>query len=242
MSDETAKRRANRQQRRRERSDGSSAARTADSDGGGQNSEAGESSLGDLATDLLKRAASPTVLGAAAGAAAAARLTAKPKEQQAGRARGTAQRRQGGRAKKEAQKTDAEEQIVLEGQERTEEPLHAGLASAAQARAEPDEAEEQEEQEEPPPALGRSERGEAIRQAVRYAHELTGRDVDTVSGIERHEQGLRVTVEVVELKRIPSSTDVLASYELILDGDGDLIEYRRARRYYRNSTTEDRFA
>jgi hypothetical protein len=34
--------------------------------------------------------------------------------------------------------------------------------------------------------------------------------------------------------RIPESTDVLASYEMELDGDGNLRRYGRVRRYRRS--------
>jgi len=43
---------------------------------------------------------------------------------------------------------------------------------------------------------------------------------------------------VVELDRIPSSTDVLASYEVGLDGDGRLVDYARTRRYTRSRADE----
>ena len=42
-----------------------------------------------------------------------------------------------------------------------------------------------------------------------------------------------VTVEVVEDRRIPSSTDLMSTYEAELDGDGELMSYRRTRRYPR---------
>ena len=71
-----------------------------------------------------------------------------------------------------------------------------------------------------------------------YAHQLTGRRVDTFSGLAKDDRGWRVEVEIVEVPRIPSTTDVLASYEIVLDDDGELIEYRRARRYYRNATDD----
>ena len=47
--------------------------------------------------------------------------------------------------------------------------------------------------------------------------------------------GVRVgaQLEVVEVPRVPASTDVMASYQLTLDGDGNVVRYRRARRYYR---------
>ena len=44
-----------------------------------------------------------------------------------------------------------------------------------------------------------------------------------------------VTLEVVELTRIPESTDVLASYEVELDDDGNASRATSAvRRYYRS--------
>jgi hypothetical protein len=43
-----------------------------------------------------------------------------------------------------------------------------------------------------------------------------------------------VTLEVVELRRIPESTDVLASYDVELDGDGGFLRFERGRRYNRS--------
>ena len=54
-----------------------------------------------------------------------------------------------------------------------------------------------------------------------------------MSGVEPSGDGWLVTIDVVEDHRIPSSTDVLASYEAELGPDGDLIAYRRVRRYAR---------
>jgi hypothetical protein len=65
--------------------------------------------------------------------------------------------------------------------------------------------------------------------------QLTGRAADTVSALEPEDGGWRVEVELVELERIPSSTSVLATYEVRLDDHGALRGYRRLRRYYRNA-------
>jgi len=66
--------------------------------------------------------------------------------------------------------------------------------------------------------------------------ELTGNDVEGVVGLERAEQdGWKVQVEVLELRRIPDTTDVLALYEVDADDDGSLMGYRRLRRYTRGS-------
>jgi hypothetical protein len=51
--------------------------------------------------------------------------------------------------------------------------------------------------------------------------------------VERTDDGWAVGVEVVEDRRIPSSTDVLAIYEAELDGLGELVSYRRLKRYSR---------
>jgi hypothetical protein len=81
---------------------------------------------------------------------------------------------------------------------------------------------------------------DVARQAVEQVGALTGRDVEGVLGLRREEDGWIVTIELVELRRIPDSTDVLASYEVQLDGRGELQEYRRTRRYYRSQVEEER--
>jgi Gas vesicle synthesis protein GvpO len=74
---------------------------------------------------------------------------------------------------------------------------------------------------------------EAARYGLRHIAELTGKDVEGVAGVEPAEDGWLVTVDVVEDHRIPSSTDVLASYEAELGPDGGLVAYRRVKRYAR---------
>jgi len=82
---------------------------------------------------------------------------------------------------------------------------------------------------------------EAVERARELLHALTGRECEAVSSLTRNGEGWRVRVEVVELERIPQSTDILASYEIELDGDGELSNYERVARYYRNaaSTVEE---
>jgi hypothetical protein len=74
---------------------------------------------------------------------------------------------------------------------------------------------------------------EAGREGLRQVTELTGKDPEGVSGVQRSQDGWLVTVEVVEDRRIPSSTDILSTYETEIDGDGELLSYRRVRRYSR---------
>lgn len=82
------------------------------------------------------------------------------------------------------------------------------------------------------------ERMELLDQARRYAEQLTGHPVESFSSLEQDDRGWRIGVEVVELSRVPSTTDVLGSYELVLSGEGEFVDFRRAHRYYRNSTDD----
>lgn len=69
---------------------------------------------------------------------------------------------------------------------------------------------------------------------------LLGREVEAVLGIEPGDDGgWAVTVSVVELERIPNSTDVLGAYRAEVDSDGELVGYRRQRRYVRSQADED---
>jgi hypothetical protein len=63
--------------------------------------------------------------------------------------------------------------------------------------------------------------------------ELTGKQPEGVTSVEPGEDGWIVSVEVVEDPRIPSSADILATYEIELDPGGELLSYRRIRRYAR---------
>jgi Gas vesicle synthesis protein GvpO len=82
------------------------------------------------------------------------------------------------------------------------------------------------------------------RQVVRLAREqlfeLIGRPVEQVLSMERDEDGdWHVLVQVLELERIPNSTDVLGAYRVTLDADGEVVGYRRTRRYVRSQADED---
>ena len=64
---------------------------------------------------------------------------------------------------------------------------------------------------------------------------LTGREAEGVVFLEPADDGWVVGVEVVEDRRIPSSTDVLAIYQAEIDVNGDLVGYARKRRYGRGT-------
>lgn len=81
---------------------------------------------------------------------------------------------------------------------------------------------------------------EAIELVRAELPELLGHPVDSVLGLQSgDDKGWTVTVQVVELSRIPHSTDVLGAYAVTLDQQGELTGWRRQRRYYRNQADND---
>jgi hypothetical protein len=75
---------------------------------------------------------------------------------------------------------------------------------------------------------------EAMRYAVEQLSELLGRAPESVSSLKPTDQGWEAEVEVVELERIPETTSVMASYQVVLDLEGKLLAYERGRRYTRS--------
>ena len=80
---------------------------------------------------------------------------------------------------------------------------------------------------------------DAVRMAREQLAELTGHRVESVSGLSRSEEGWEVRVELVELERTPPTTNVLGSYEVQLDEEGNLVGYERVRRYHPGRTDDE---
>ncbi|MDQ6749434.1 MAG: gas vesicle protein [Actinomycetota bacterium] len=80
---------------------------------------------------------------------------------------------------------------------------------------------------------------EAVQEAKEQIEEMMGKPVEAVLGMERDDDdGWMITVQVVELRRVPNSTDVLGSYAVSVDSDGNVDSYRRTRRFYRSQADE----
>jgi hypothetical protein len=75
---------------------------------------------------------------------------------------------------------------------------------------------------------------EVVAQARGVLQDLRGVDAESVSSATRTPDGWTVGLEVLELRRIPDSTDILASYEIELDQEGSLLRFERVRRYHRS--------
>ena len=86
---------------------------------------------------------------------------------------------------------------------------------------------------------GRGSRLNAVkiaRSAKEQLAELLNKESETVIGVQRTDDGWEVDLEVVETRRIPDTTDVLAIYRVELDDDGEIEGYERLERYIRGKT------
>jgi gas vesicle protein GvpO len=180
----------------------------------GMAQEAGEAGAGVDAVRAAREAARAAAMGAAAGAMRA--LTARPGGDGEPPARAAAERGD-----------DSDEEADLE----TESEPGAGAAEPRRDRA-------QSPGPRRPRATTTDELARALEAAKQQLRSLQGADAETVSAFERTENGWRVTLEVVELRRIPETTDVLASYAVEVDGDGSLLAYERIRRYTRTEALD----
>jgi len=79
---------------------------------------------------------------------------------------------------------------------------------------------------------------EVARQQVA---DVTGYPIEGISGFQRDpDNGWTVTVEALELERVPSTMDLLASYEVNVTEDGDVVGFARRRRYHRSAVDGER--
>lgn len=77
------------------------------------------------------------------------------------------------------------------------------------------------------------------RRACAELAELLGREPEGVIALRRTDDGWCVGIEVVELRRIPNTADVIGEYEVDADRRGRLVSYHRVRRYPRGRAEDD---
>jgi hypothetical protein len=72
------------------------------------------------------------------------------------------------------------------------------------------------------------------RAAMKTVQELTGYTAEAVTALEWDGEFWQITVDALELSRIPNTTDVLGCYVVRLDEEGTLRGYHRERRFQRS--------
>jgi type IV secretory pathway VirB10-like protein len=165
---------------------------------------------------VLQAAKVAAVAGAAGAAAAAARALASHDD-------GADQDEPEDEAQPEPQAERAE----------PDEPEQEPAEEQQEPEPQPEEDEPEEEQE-PVAGAPASDARKALDQGRQQLEDLLGKPVEAVSSLERTHDGWVLALEVVELRRVPETTDVLGSYELELDDDLNLRRYQQARRYVRS--------
>ncbi|MQA80964.1 MAG: hypothetical protein GEV10_21195 [Streptosporangiales bacterium] len=79
---------------------------------------------------------------------------------------------------------------------------------------------------------------EIAREASRQLAELTGRKPEAVTALSRTDDGWSVDFDVVEIRRVPETADVIGVYRAELDENAELLSYRRIERFVRSQTRE----
>jgi hypothetical protein len=80
---------------------------------------------------------------------------------------------------------------------------------------------------------------DVVVHALKELSRVSGLPGDHVSSVACEPDGWHVTVDLIELRRIPASTDVIAAYDALFAPDGSLVSYHRRRRYFRDQMTEE---
>jgi len=88
-------------------------------------------------------------------------------------------------------------------------------------------------------ARPRATAGEVARHAAVELADLIHKEPGAVTQLTHADDGWCVHVEVLELRRIPETTDMMGLYEVMTDDHGSLEGYRRLRRYVRGVPGEE---
>ena len=127
-----------------------------------------------------------------------------------------------------------------------DEPVSRGVHDGDEEREEDDEDEDDERGEarvgerpldDPHPIAtpnGHGDPAEVLARARKQIAALVGREPESTSRVEHVDGGWRLAFEVVEVPRIPPTTDVMASYSVAVDESGNVLEFGRTQRYSRN--------
>jgi hypothetical protein len=191
--------------------------------------ESTNSDLAGAAAKVVGTAAAAALLGALGGAAKALMERRGSDDPQASE------------HPEEERDAPPEERASTQPDEDEQEEQPEQPAGDDELEEEPPQASAAEPESEPPQAQGVSadQGAEIVAQARRQLGALLGTEAERVSGLERVDGGWTVDLEVVEVSRIPESTDVLATYEVRLDGDRNVVSVARKRRYRRSQVDDE---
>jgi len=68
---------------------------------------------------------------------------------------------------------------------------------------------------------------ELIEKAKKQLADLTGFKEPAGVGLKKEKEGWAITVEIIEKKSIPEGMDVVGTYEVKVDKDGEILGYEK---------------
>ena len=69
--------------------------------------------------------------------------------------------------------------------------------------------------------------------------ELTGFSPVAAVGGFKDDEGWHITVDAVEMTRIPNSTDIIGTYAVTLDSEGNMVKFEKKRARLRGEPYEE---
>ncbi|MBI2871838.1 MAG: gas vesicle protein [Chloroflexi bacterium] len=77
-----------------------------------------------------------------------------------------------------------------------------------------------------------------VQKARAQLAEVTGLKPVAVTAVSKDHDLWHIRVEMLEMSRIPTATDVLGEYEVLLAEDGGMVRFERKRTRLRGAPTE----
>jgi hypothetical protein len=80
---------------------------------------------------------------------------------------------------------------------------------------------------------------EVAERARQQLAEVTGFKPVAVVGSYKDAKGWHITVDLLEMARLPESTDILGTYEVSLDEEGNMLKFEKKRARLRSESYEE---
>ncbi len=80
---------------------------------------------------------------------------------------------------------------------------------------------------------------EVAERARQQLAEVTGLKPVAVVGSYRDAEGWHITVDLLEMARLPQSTDILGTYVVSLDEEGNMLKFEKKRARLRSESYEE---
>ena len=80
---------------------------------------------------------------------------------------------------------------------------------------------------------------EIAERAREQLAQVTGFKPVAVVGSHKDEEGWHISVDVLEMARLPEATDVIGTYVAVLDENGDMVKFDKKRARLRGEAYED---